>query len=175
MGITSVYVTHDQAEAMVISDRIAVMQSGDIMQIGTPAEIYEKPANTFVADFIGTTNFIDGEVVEVDADTSEVVIRTGFGETMRCRTADVSETTPNRKVKASIRPEDVTVFAAPPEQKENLFKGAIVHRAYLGNFLYFFVSVEDVMIRVQVAYNLPHEEGEDIYLFLDPEKTRILF
>ncbi len=62
MGITSVYVTHDQAEAMVISDRIAVMDSGNVVQIGTPYEIYEKPANRFVADFIGTMNFMSGEV-----------------------------------------------------------------------------------------------------------------
>ena len=64
MGITSVYVTHDQAEAMVISDRIVVMDQGNVVQIGTPEEIYEKPANRFVADFIGTMNFMAGEVVQ---------------------------------------------------------------------------------------------------------------
>ena len=63
MGITSVYVTHDQAEAMVISDRIVVMEKGNIVQIGSPHEIYEKPASRFVADFIGAMNFIPGEVV----------------------------------------------------------------------------------------------------------------
>jgi len=177
MGITSVYVTHDQAEAMVISDRIAVMQSGNVMQIGTPEEIYERPANSFVADFIGTTNFIEGEVVDVDADSAEVVIRTAFGETMRCRTADVAETAPGRTVNASIRPEDVAVVAAAdiPENQENLYKGTIAHKAYLGNFLYFFASVGDTMIRVQVAHYLPHKEGEEIYLYLSPEKVRVLF
>src|SRR4030067_42153 len=64
MGLTSVYVTHDQAEEMVISDRIVVMDTGNIVQIGSPEEIYKKPANRFVADFIGTTNFIAGEIVE---------------------------------------------------------------------------------------------------------------
>nr|NIQ89275.1 spermidine/putrescine ABC transporter ATP-binding protein [Deltaproteobacteria bacterium]NIW11435.1 spermidine/putrescine ABC transporter ATP-binding protein [Gammaproteobacteria bacterium] len=74
MGITSVYVTHDQAEAMVISDRIAVMDSGNVVQIGTAQEIYDKPANRFVADFIGTMNFMSGEVVQVLQDTEAVYV-----------------------------------------------------------------------------------------------------
>ena len=77
MGITSVYVTHDQAEAMVISDRIVVMESGNVVQIGTAQEIYAKPANRFVADFIGTMNFMPGEVVEVLPNAAGVHIRTG--------------------------------------------------------------------------------------------------
>ena len=78
MDITSVYVTHDQAEAMVISDRIAVMDSGNVVQLGKPKEIYEKPANKFVADFIGTTNFIAGEIVRIQADHRTAVMRTEF-------------------------------------------------------------------------------------------------
>ena len=80
MGITSVYVTHDQAEAMVISDRIAVMESGNVVQIGTANEIYENPANKFVADFIGTMNFMPGQVVEVLPDSAGVYLRTDFTE-----------------------------------------------------------------------------------------------
>ncbi len=78
MGITSVYVTHDQAEAMVISDRVAVMQSGNVVQIGNAQEIYQKPANRFVADFIGTMNFMSGEVVEVLLNSNEVYVRTAI-------------------------------------------------------------------------------------------------
>jgi iron(III) transport system ATP-binding protein len=175
MGITSVYVTHDQAEAMVISDRIAVMESGNVVQIGTPAEIYEKPANTFVADFIGTTNFIAGEVVEVAADTGTAVMRTEFNQPLHCRTSDLEATVPGAKVNASIRPEDVEVFTQPPNDRENLFKGTIAHKAYLGNFLYFFVSVDDTLIRVQVPHSLPRDEGEELYLLLNPQKCMILF
>ncbi len=80
MGITSVYVTHDQAEAMVISDRIAVMDSGNVVQIGTANEIYEKPANKFVADFIGTMNFISGEIVQALQETDAIYVRTEIGE-----------------------------------------------------------------------------------------------
>ena len=175
MGITSVYVTHDQAEAMVISDRIAVMDSGNVVQIGTPEEIYEKPANKFVADFIGTTNFIAGEVVRVTADTGTAVMRTEFNEELLCQTSDVEETVPGMKVNASIRPEDVEVFAESPDGRENLFKGTIAHKAYLGNFLYFFVNVDDTMIRVQVPHYLPQQEGEELYLSLNPQKCMILF
>jgi iron(III) transport system ATP-binding protein len=175
MGITSVYVTHDQAEAMVISDRIAIMDSGNLVQIGTPHEIYEKPANRFVADFIGTMNFMPGEVVRVLRDTDTVYVRTEFSEKLQCKTPNVTATTPGKKVNASIRPEDVEVFTEAPQGKENLFKGNIVHKAYLGNFLYFFVDVGGTMIRVQVPYHLPQEEGQELHLFLDPQKCMILF
>ena len=174
MGITSVYVTHDQAEAMVISDRIAVMDSGNVVQIGTAQEIYDKPANRFVADFIGTMNFMAGEVVQVLQGTEAVYVRTEFSEKMMCKTSSLMVTTPGEEVYASIRPEDVEVFVEPPQGKENLFKGTIAHKAYLGNFLYFFVSVNGTMIRVQAPHNLPREEGDEIYLFLNPEKCMIL-
>ncbi|KPJ75256.1 MAG: hypothetical protein AMJ54_15490 [Deltaproteobacteria bacterium SG8_13] len=175
MGITSVYVTHDQAEAMVISDRIAVMDSGNVVQIGTPENIYEKPANKFVADFIGTTNFIPGEIIRVAADTHTAVMRTEFNEELHCHTSDLTATVSGAKVNASIRPEDVEVFSQPPENPENLLKGTIAHKAYLGNFLYFFVNVDGTMIRVQVSHQLPQEEGEEIYLLLNPQKCMILF
>jgi len=175
MGITSVYVTHDQAEAMVISDRIAVMDSGNIVQIGTAQEIYKKPANRFVADFIGTMNFMSGEVVEAVHNTNGVYVRTEFSEKMLCTTSDTTATTPGKKVYASIRPEDVEIFTEPPQERENLFKCTITHKAYLGNFLYLFVSIDGTMIRVQVPHHLPQEEGQELYLFLNPEKCMVLF
>jgi iron(III) transport system ATP-binding protein len=175
MGITSVYVTHDQAEAMVISDRIAIMDLGNVVQIGTAQEIYEKPANRFVADFIGTMNFISGEIAQVVQDTDAVYVRTEFSEKMLCKTPDTTAITPGQKVYASIRPEDVEVFTEPPQDRENLFKGTIVHKAYLGNFLYFFVNIDGTMIRVQVPHRLPQEEGQELYLFLNPEKCMVLF
>ena len=174
MGITSVYVTHDQSEAMVISDRIAVMDQGNVVQIGTPEEIYEKPANRFVADFIGTMNFMAGEVVQHLQNTDSVYVRTEFNEKMRCKTRSFTNTTPGTKVYASIRPEDVEIFSEPPRDRENLVKGTISHKAYLGNFLYLFVNVNGHMIRAQVPHYVPQNEGQDLYLFLDPEKCMIL-
>jgi iron(III) transport system ATP-binding protein len=174
MGITSVYVTHDQAEAMVISDRVVVMEAGNVIQIGPPEEIYEKPANRFVADFIGTMNFMSGEIVEVPANTNEAYVRTEFSARLRCTKSDEKALKTGDKVFASIRPEDVKIFDAPPQTGDNIIKGTIVHRAYLGNFLYFFVNVNDTKIRVQVPHNVPKEEGQQLYLSLEPHKCMIL-
>jgi iron(III) transport system ATP-binding protein len=174
MGITAVYVTHDQAEAMVISDRVAVMDSGNVVQLGTAQEIYEKPANRFVADFIGTTNFISGEVVQVNRDAGAVYVRTEFSQMMRCAASDIDSVKPGETVYASIRPEDVAISETPSQGDENVFQGSIAHKAYLGNFLYFFVSVNGTMIRVQVPHYVPQEEGQKIFLSLNPEKCMIL-
>lgn len=174
MDITSVYVTHDQAEAMVISDRIVVMEKGNIVQIGSPHEIYEKPANRFVADFIGAMNFIPGDVVQVLPGAKEVYVRTEFSEKILCRSTGGDVTTPGQKVYASIRPEDVEVFSEPPQIGENLFKGTIIHKAYLGNFLFLFVNINGTMIRVQAPYQLPQEEGHELYLSLNPQKCIVL-
>ena len=173
MGITSVYVTHDQAEAMVISDRIAVMNSGNVVQLGSAQEIYKKPANKFVADFIGTMNFMSGEVIEVLPDKDAVYVRTEFSEKLRCRTPNGTATT-GQEVYASIRPEDVEVFTDPPQDSENLFKGTIAHKAYLGNFLFFFININDTMIRVQVPHHLPQEEGQELYVYLNPDNCLLL-
>jgi iron(III) transport system ATP-binding protein len=170
MHITSVYVTHDQAEAMVISDRIAVMDSGNIVQVGLPEEIYTKPANRFVADFIGTTNFIPGEVVEIRKEKDQVYVQTDFGQRVLCKAFDSATVAPNQKVNISVRPEDIGVFAKAPEKQGNLLKGTVMHRAYLGNFLYFFVNVDSAMIRVQAPYDMKQKEGEELFLFLNPER-----
>jgi iron(III) transport system ATP-binding protein len=183
MGITSIYVTHDQAEAMIISDRIAVMESGNIVQIGTAQEIYRKPANKFVADFIGTMNFIPGEIVQATQDTppdtdevsGAVCVRTEFSEKVLCTTDDVTAATPGKEVFVSIRPEDVEVITEPLPDMENLFKGVIAHKAYLGNFLFFFVDVNGTRIQAQVPHHLSLDEGQEVYLFLDPQKCMILF
>jgi len=120
-------------------------------------------------------NFMSGEVIQVLQDTDAVYVRTEFSEKMLCTTPDTMATTPGQKVYASIRPEDVEVFTEPPQARENLFKGTIAHKAYLGNFLYFFVNIDGTMIRVQVPHHLPQEEGEKLYLFLNPKKSMVLF
>ncbi len=170
MHITSVYVTHDQAEAMVISDRIAVMEAGNIVQVGSPEEIYKKPANRFVADFIGTTNFIPGEIMEIPNGKDQIYVQTEFGQKILCKVFDSAKIGTNRKVHISVRPEDIEVFTKAPEKQDNLLRGTIMHRAYLGNFLYFFVSVDSTMIRVQAPYDMKQKEGEELCLFLNPER-----
>jgi iron(III) transport system ATP-binding protein len=174
MDITAVYVTHDQAEAMVISDRIAVMNAGNVVQIGTPEEIYARPATKFVADFIGTMNFVPGVIESVQPDSGEVFVRTEFNDALRCSGAAADAAEAGQQVFASIRPEDVEVYAESQPARENLFRGTIAHKAYLGNFLYFFVQVNGTEIRVQVPHHLPQEEGQEIYVYLNPEKCMVL-
>jgi len=173
MGITAVYVTHDQAEAMVISDRIAVMDAGNVVQLGNAQEIYERPADRFVADFIGTMNFIPGELVEVLDGTNTGFVKTEFSDRLKCLVPD-GKRSAGERVYVSIRPEDVEVFPGRPEKPENVVKGIITNKAYLGNFLFFFVSVNDIAVRVQVPHYVPIEEGREMYLFLNPEKCMAL-
>jgi iron(III) transport system ATP-binding protein len=174
MGITSVYVTHDQAEAMVISDRIVVMEKGNIVQSGSPHEIYEKPASRFVADFIGAMNFIPGDVVEVLPGANEVFVRTEFSDKLLCTATGSYVATSGQKVYASIRPEDVEVFTEMPQSVENLFKGIIANKAYLGNFLFLFIDIKGTTIRVQAPHQLMREEGDEIYFSLNPKKCMVL-
>jgi iron(III) transport system ATP-binding protein len=174
MGITSVYVTHDQAEAMVISDRVVVMNSGNVVQIGKPEEIYARPANRFVADFIGAMNFIPGEIREPPGDSDSVYVHSALGRRMRCKRGLDPAAGAGDKVFASIRPEDVEVWAKHLPETDNLFKGVLTHRAYLGNFLYLFVDINDTTIRVQAPHHLRHEEGDQLYLYLNPEKCLLL-
>lgn len=170
MNITSVYVTHDQAEAMVLSDRIAVMDAGNIVQVGPPEEIYKRPANRFVADFVGTTNFIAGQVTKIAKEEGQVYVHTEMGQEILCRLFDTASVAVGQKVHVSIRPEDVQILTAPPKAQENVLKGKIEHRAYLGNFLYFFVHVNGTMIRVQTPYDMRQKEGDEALLLLDPDK-----
>ncbi|HDR16711.1 MAG TPA: ABC transporter ATP-binding protein [Desulfobacteraceae bacterium] len=174
MGITAVYVTHDQAEAMVISDRIAVMDSGNVVQIGNAREIYERPADRFVADFIGTMNFISGEVVEVLDATRKARVKTEFTDRLLCSLSSGMQPQAGERVFASIRPEDVQVFSDPPQESENVIEGTITNKAYLGNFLFVFISVNATTIRAQMTHYMPQEEGQKVYLHLDPEKCMAL-
>jgi len=173
MHITAVYVTHDQAEAMVISDRIAVMEGGKVVQVGQPEDIYKRPANRFVADFIGTTNFIPGTLSEVHRETKTAYLQTDFGR-IRCTLSDSFQDFAAQTVQASIRPEEIEVLQSASSDRENVLKGTIAYRAYLGNFLYIFVTIDNTMLRVQVPYDLKKQEGEEVILYVNPEKCMIL-
>ncbi|MCA9943259.1 MAG: ABC transporter ATP-binding protein [Anaerolineales bacterium] len=104
VGITFIYVTHDQEEAMTMSDRIAVMSNGLVQQIGTPREIYEHPHNRFVADFIGETNFLEGTVAEVDD-----VIKLGIGNSQLIGRSDLPLAV-GQKAYLAIRPEKINIY-----------------------------------------------------------------
>ena len=168
VGITTVYVTHDQEEAMAVSDRIAVMNGGDIQQIGTPKILYQRPANLFVATFIGHTNVLDGELVVRDGKTYlklagdyEVVV-----DTIR------DEEKKNQKVKASIRPEEFIVNTKTDEG----IKAVIDDAVFLGLNTHYFVHFadgEEAEIVQESQIDSIIEKGREIRLLIKTEKINI--
>ncbi len=138
VGITFVYVTHDQEEALTMSDRIAVMRGGKVEQLGTPEELYERPRTRFVADFIGTSNLLSGTVESVDA--GRAVIRLSSGEI--CQTAAASGVTSGRAVELSIRPETISLTArngGDDSSDPRSIPGSIEQVAYLGGNVQYLV------------------------------------
>jgi len=128
VGITFVYVTHDQEEALTMSDRIAVMNRGRVEQLGTPEELYDRPATRFVADFIGTTNLLHGTVESLDGETA--LVRLDGGDA--CRIGRTGREV-GQVVDVSLRPESVTIAAADETTPADSVKGAVSQSAYLGN------------------------------------------
>ena len=136
VGITFIYVTHDQEEALTLSDRIAVMNEGRILQEGSPAEIYERPRTRFVADFIGQTNFFEGVVAD---DGDPVVVTETSGLTLRCAPASFAGT--GTKVAVSVRPEKI-VPANGTASDANLVEGTLLRRVYLGDLVQYHLLLE---------------------------------
>ncbi|MCZ4353237.1 ABC transporter ATP-binding protein [Roseovarius aestuarii] len=138
-GITFVFVTHDQEEALDMSDRIAVLGSGEVQQIGTPSKVYEEPANKFVADFIGETNFLDVDVLESSG--TSATIRTPFGQVI---TVPCASAVPHGKATLSIRPEKLNLG----DQVEGVdFEAKVVKKHYLGGYTHYLLAVGGAEIR----------------------------
>jgi len=132
VGITFVYVTHDQEEALTLSDRIAVMNAGHLLQEGTPSEIYERPHTRFVADFIGQTNFFSGSVESVG---DVLVVRTEDGNLLRCTSA--VEVVRGDPVVVSVRPE---ALSAATTSSPNRISGTLARMTYLGDLVQYHVE-----------------------------------
>ncbi len=163
LGITSIYVTHDQAEALVISDRIGVMNEGKILQVGTPTEIYERPSCKFVADFIGISSFIEGKIVEV-GEKGRVVVETDDGLLIKA----VSPTPEKgKRVSIAVRPEHIKFVS---EKGENTFEGVVKRVAYLGNMVEYRVAVGEWELRMRDLPTKVVSPGEKVLVQLDPEK-----
>ncbi len=127
LGITFIYVTHDQEEALTMSDRIAVLNEGQVLQVGTPTEIYEEPNCRFVADFIGESNFLLGRVVEVSPEGLVVLV----DERLPLAIPQPLDLPVGKVVTLAIRPEKLTVLPANPETVTGL-EGTVVETVYLG-------------------------------------------
>src|SRR5713101_4625327 len=149
-AITTLYVTHDQAEAMVISDRVAVLQEGRVAQIGTAEELFQRPRTRFVAEFIGRTNLIDGV-----AEGTGVVAR----GRLRLRVAAV-DLTPGAPVAVSIRPHQIELASralpgASAAPEANVLAGTVVRASYLGDGVAYHVQIDDSDVVLRVAGSAP--------------------
>jgi spermidine/putrescine transport system ATP-binding protein len=141
VGITFIYVTHDQEEALTMSDRLAVMSNGAVEQVGSPEAIYERPESAFVANFIGVSNIYVAEVVSVQDGLAECVTQAGLGLRAAVRGADVA---PGRQVGVVLRPEKVAVADAGEslDGRENVFDGVVRSVVYIGSVTQLVVDLQ---------------------------------
>ncbi len=135
LGITTIYVTHDQEEAMAVSDRIAILNRGSLEQVGTPAEIYYRPESRFAAEFMGSSNIIEMDVTGWDRDHSRITAEVG-GQTFFLR----GENPAGARITLSVRPEWIRVVAAPQDGEANILPGTVLSSTFLGSMIRYRVS-----------------------------------
>jgi iron(III) transport system ATP-binding protein len=170
LGITSVYVTHDQVEALALSTNIAVMEHGKVVQLGRPREVYEQPANKFVAEFIGTSNFIPGRVAAQQSGRHSVETSNGTLYLESPHQLPVGS-----EVVVSIRPEAVELSTeSRGGSVANEWEGTVVTRAFLGDAVDHLVTVGEHEIRARVNPAVSFEPGTLVHLQLDPAKISLV-
>jgi len=152
--ITIVYVTHDQVEAMTMSDRVVVMNQGRVLQVGTPREIYENPADLFVASFIGSANFLDAQVLGHEGRTLIMQIAAGQ-QLLRYR---VDQPPADDRVTLVVRPENLTLCS--PDGAP--LTGTVRRRVYRGNHLDYLIQVGGTQLRAEAACSVEFSEGNEV-------------
>lgn len=166
VGITAIYVTHDQSEAMSISDKIIIMSKGKVEQIGTPREIYYHPSSKFVADFIGEANFLDADVTSVNGDKAEIDV---VGQKIEVN--NFAHAKPGEKAALVIRPEGATL------SEQGILEVTVTLSTFMGSYQYYQVMVGNMEIQI-TDYNPVnrriYEVGEKAYLDFDPKGVYIL-
>ena len=172
VGITFIYVTHDQEEAMTMSDRIAVMRHGRIEQLGQPEFVYENPATEFVAGFLGASNLLEGEVKEANNGMSTVLL--AHGGTVTLPGARIPPDAGSR-VKVGVRPEKIEITRGAAQSGRNSVEGTVTMATYIGVSHTYKVSTQDGTVLTVYVQNLgaqeaPHQ-GEGVTLSWKPEYT----
>ncbi|MCQ2594991.1 MAG: ABC transporter ATP-binding protein [Treponemataceae bacterium] len=172
IGITFIYVTHDQSEALSVSDRIAVMNQGKVLQVGTPFEIYESPATEFVAKFIGEANIFAARVetcekLEPENPESEYMVKLNIPELNKSiLVTDYEETQPGQKVCFTVRPEKIRITLEPPKTTRediNVFQGVVDEPVYWGFQSKFYVRLENgTIIKVFKQHSTYLDDGPEI-------------
>ena len=164
LGITTVYVTHDQAEALAISDMVAVMSNGKLLQYAPPLDVYEKPTSKFVADFIGVSSFIKGKIVERASNATKVQIETGEVLTS-------SRVAPQgNEVNIAIRSERIRIVPVS-DQSPNTIPAKVASGVYLGSKWQYLVETKTGSLRVETMDAAP---GEQVRLAFSPEDLILL-
>ena len=174
LGITTIYVTHDQEEALTLSDRIAVINLGKLMQIGTPRDLYDRPNNPFVADFIGINNLIPGDVKEVNPVEKRMTVQTNAGPLI-CFSDEPFKRGDHCTI--SVRPETALISQSENRQKEfNCIAGTVSFAYYIGNTIRYDVEIDSGMLfKVDIQNPIEHKPfsmGEKVYVSF-PIKTTI--
>ncbi len=179
VGITFLYVTHDQEEAMALSDRIAVMEAGRIRQIGTPEDVYERPATRFVADFIGISNLMEGRVVAQEAGVARVAVCLGDedGRDIVFQAQAFEPQAMGRRVALSIRPERVNLSLGDRAPGDG-FLGTVVDRAYLGTDVQYRIRLDSGVELTSVQPNRDAsprpEPGAQVTVHWTSDDVRVL-
>ena len=168
-GITTVYVTHDQTEAMVISDKIVILDKGEIMQQGTPAEIYSKPDNKFVAGFMGTTIFVPGTAREKRGD--KLLMVTEKGREFVCLNRDFKQ---GDTGEIAVRPENIS-FCSPLETGDNVFKARVTRASYTGDLMDYELDFDGILLRARGSVREKASAGDNVVIKVDPAQTPVLF
>jgi iron(III) transport system ATP-binding protein len=171
LEITSIYVTHDQEEALTMADRVAIMNKGSIEQIGSPREIYTEPNNQFVAEFVGETNPITGEIVEKNHD---LIIRTDYDfQIIAKKYVETFEV--GQKVMCLIRPQHIELFKSLPK-RQNVIKARILGLSFYGVAENYRLSTsEGLEIKATVSNPTKHDkkEGDAVYISFRPENVKV--
>jgi iron(III) transport system ATP-binding protein len=176
-GFTAVYVTHDQEEALTLSDRIAVMAKGKIRQIGTPEEVYELPVDGFVADFIGAANIIPVQTEpasRADAVPTPLGVMRIGSRSVALDSADATGTSGEADLQVVVRPERVRLLADGDSRTENVFGAVVLGRAYRGESLVYTLHCNDVQLRAVVRDTTRLEVGDEVTVQLPPEHCRLV-
>ncbi len=173
LAITTIYVTHDQEEALTLSDRIAVINQGKMQQIGSPRDLYSRPQNPFVADFIGINNLIPGQVQETPDAEGWIKVQTEVG-TLTCRTDGLLQ--PGDRCMISVRPETASISQSSNDKKDlNIIPGTVNFASYIGNTIRYDVEIKSgLLFKVDIQnpwYHQPLAMGERVYISFPREIT----
>jgi ABC-type Fe3+/spermidine/putrescine transport system ATPase subunit len=170
IGITALFVTHDQVEALSLADRVAVMDQGRIVQEGTPAEIYELPRNLFVAKFLGAANVLAGRVEARDGEGRALIALAGGGH----RLALAADAAPGAAVDVILRPENLTIAAQPPADERNAIAGRIVGLTFQGSNVEYEVDIGGgASLRVLARAQADLIRGAPVWVGIDAGRAAV--